>query len=81
MDRPCVTNLLSQRIGCAPQPGSAPWGCGRRSGAGKAFQRLDDTRAIAQAVQEGHAFGEMFEREVEVSLIAFCLPDSAQSLC
>src|SRR6266567_7205629 len=47
VDRPCVTNLLSQRIGCAPQPGSAPWGCGRRSGAGKAFQRLDDTRAIA----------------------------------
>src|SRR6266705_6870046 len=22
-DRPCVTDLLSQRIGCAPQPGSA----------------------------------------------------------
>ncbi len=24
VDRPYVSNLLSQRIGCAPQPGSAP---------------------------------------------------------
>jgi hypothetical protein len=35
---------------------------------------------MTQAVQEGHAFGEMFLREVEVSLIAFCLADCPKSL-
>src|SRR6266567_3844511 len=75
VERPCATHLLSQRIGCAPQPGSAPWRRRRRGDAGKSFQRLDDTRAIAQAVQDGHAFGEIFQREVETPLIGFCPPD------
>src|SRR5206468_2101220 len=47
VDRPCVPDLLSQRIRCAPQPGSAPWRRRRRSDAGKPFQRLDHTWAIA----------------------------------
>src|SRR6266404_2398558 len=73
--RPCATHLVSQRIGCAPHPGSAPWRRRRRGDAGKSFQRLDDTRAIAQAVQDGHTFGEIFQREVETPLIGFCPPD------
>ena len=38
VDRPCATDLLSQRMGCAPQPGSAPWRRRRRSDASKPFQ-------------------------------------------
>jgi hypothetical protein len=60
--------------------GSASWRRCRRSDAGKPFQCLDDTRAIAQAVQERYAFGEMLQREVVTSLIAFCPRDLVQSL-
>src|SRR5258706_6416041 len=80
VDRSCVTDLVSQRIGCAPQPGSAPWRRCRRSEAGKPFQRLDDTTAIAQAVQDGHAFGEVCQREIVTSFIAFHPPDFVQSV-
>jgi hypothetical protein len=73
--RPCATHLLLQRIGCAPQSGSARWRRRRRSDAGKPFQRLDDTRAIAQAVQDSDGLGEMRQREVATPLVAFCQPN------
>ena len=38
VDGPYVTDLLSQRIGCAPQPGSPPWCRRRRGNPGKPFQ-------------------------------------------
>src|SRR5208282_3215592 len=76
---PCATHLLLQRMGCAPQLGSAPWRRRRRSDAGKPFQRLDDTRAIAQAVHDSHGLGDMRQREVAMSLIAFCQPDFSKS--
>jgi hypothetical protein len=72
---PCASHLLLQRMGCAPQPGGAPWRRRRRSGACERVQRLDDTRAITQAVQDTYGLGEMLQREVTTSLIAFCQPD------
>jgi hypothetical protein len=43
------------------------------------FQRLDDIPMSAQAVQDGQAFGEMFQREVVRSFIGFGLADFVQS--
>ena len=59
VDRSCVADLLSQRFCGGPEPGCASRRRRRRSDRGKSFQRLDDTRAIIQAVQDRHGLGEM----------------------